>query len=395
MGRSTVRLFERYLQHRTGSAPGTGGGPRAARTAVTQPARTQRAVVQTGYGDAGAVLELSTTHPVPEPGPGQVQIAVHAAAVNPIDWQMIEGNRRMISARTFPFVPLFDLAGVVTAVGEGVTRFAVGDAVHADDEKGGGGASEVVVVDERLVSAQPAGLDHAEAAAVPLAAQTALLALERGGVGPGSRVVVVGASGGVGSFAVQIARALGAAQVIGVASGANAGHVRSLGADEVVDRTRATLSEALGDRRVDVVLDCVGGREQWLQARAVLVPRGRFVTIARDEDGEVTLPSVVRLLAVFAARRARSAVGRRIAYVPVFLDASHELLDRVDALIASGAVVVPVTTRHPFTLEGVLELLAHSRSGRAVGKSVLEVVPAGAPPVVAPVPATRPVHDRP
>lgn len=341
---------------------------------------TQRAIVQSGYGDADAVLSLSTAHPVLAPSPTQVQIRVHAASLNPIDWQMVQGNRRLISRRSFPFVPLFDIAGVVTAVGSAVTRFAVGDAVYTDNEKDGGGASEFVNVDQDLVSAKPGSLSFAEAAAVPLAAQTALMTLETAGVGEGSRVVVIGASGGVGSFAVQMAKALGARHVVGVCSGRNSDVVKALGADEIVDHTRTTMDEALRDRPMDVVIDCVGGRAQWVAARRILVPGGRFVTISRDEDGEVTVAAVVRMVTTITARRIQSRWGRRVAYVPVFLHASSALLDRVGDLITAGQVRVLLGERCEFTLPGVLGLIKASKGGRMVGKSVVEVISEGPRP---------------
>ena len=341
------------------------------------PPRVQRAVVQDRYGDSRKVLSLSTSHPVLPPSPTQVQVRVHAASINPIDWQMIEGNRSLLVRRPFPFVPLFDLAGVVVAIGEAVTRFGVGDAVHADNKKEGGGASEYVNVEQDLVSPKPESLGFVEAAAIPLAAQTALLALEKGGVGRGSRVCIVGASGGVGSFAVQIAKALGAEHVVGVCSGRNDEFVRSLGADATVDYTQARLHEAIRDRPMHVVVDCVGGRERWVEARKVLMPGGRFVTISRDEDGKVTVGSALSMVGTVLGRQLGSLAGGRIKYVPVFLDASHSFLDRVDTLVRAGKLEVPIGARYEFGLEGVLAAIEQSKGGRTIGKSVVKVMPDG------------------
>ncbi len=176
------------------------------------------ALVQLHYGSPRDVLTLRVDQSIATPATKQLRIEVHAAGINPIDWQMIEGNRRLIARRRFPFVPLFDIAGVVTAVGSDVKRFQVGDAVHADNQKDGGGAGNCVNVDENLVSHKPGLMSFLEAAAIPLAGQTALLALDMAKVGPGARVAIIGASGGVGSLAVQIAKAHGA-YVIGVSSG--------------------------------------------------------------------------------------------------------------------------------------------------------------------------------
>lgn len=334
---------------------------------------TQRAVVQRDYGVADAVLTYSAAHPVEEPGPTQVRIEVHAASVNPVDWQMIEGHRRLIAKRTFPFVPLFDLAGVVTAVGGEVTRLKAGDRVHADNKLHGGGAGEHVNVEQDLVSAIPAGLSFAEAAAVPLAGQTALLALDKARIGAGSRVVVIGASGGVGTYAVQIARVLGA-HVTAVSSGRNEAFVRELGAHDVVDHTAGRYDGAVPAASVDAVLDFVGGREQWVAARNVLADGGRFVTISRDEDDRVTVGAALRLGTTILARKVKSLVGRRIAYVPVFLDASRELLDRVDRMVEAGQVRVHLDRTYGFSRDGVVAALEHSKNGRTVGKVVVRIV---------------------
>jgi NADPH:quinone reductase-like Zn-dependent oxidoreductase len=336
--------------------------------------RFQKAVVQTGYGNAGAVLTWTTNAPVEAPSHTQIQIKVHSASLNPIDWQMIEGNRRLIAKRSFPFVPLFDLAGVVVAVGSAVTRFKVGDAVHADNKIHGGGAAELANVEQDLAAMKPESLTFAEAAAVPLAAQTALLALDKGRVGSGCRICIIGASGGVGSFAVQIAKTLGVASVVGVCSAKNSAFVRSLGADHVVDYTVGKLHEALSSNSINVVLDCVGGREQWLEAQKVLVSGGRFVTISRDEDGKMTVSSAARMVQAILFRQLRSNFGMRVQYIPVFLDASYALLERVDALIRSGQVKVHLDKRYPFSIEGLLQSIEDSKKGRVVGKCVIEIM---------------------
>lgn len=348
---------------------------------------TQRAIVQRRYGPVREVLALAEALPVRPPGPQEVQVRVRAAAVNPIDWQMIEGNRRLITRRRFPFTPLFDLAGVVTAVGEGVAAvggragaagqqaaaarpFRVGDRVHADNEIGGGGAAEYVNVPARLLAHTPPGLGFAESAALPLAVQTALTCMDRGQVGAGTRVAVIGASGGVGHLAVQLARAAGAF-VLGVASARNQDFVRSLGADETIDRETTDVAARFGADSFDVVIDCVGGREQWLRAQRVLRPGGRFLTIARDEDGPVTPASAARLLTTITTRRLRGAGPRGTKYVPVFLKSSEALLRRADTLVTDGQLRVHVARSFPLTLEGIHAAMEESRAGRVVGKLVV------------------------
>lgn len=338
-------------------------------TATSVPS-VQRPIVHTRYGAVRDVLELSEGMPVRAPGQREVQVCVRASSINPIDWQMIEGNRRLISRRRFPFTPLFDLAGVVTAVGDGVTSFRVGDRVHADNETGGGGGAEYVNVREGLLAPVPAGVGFAEAAAIPLAAQTALTCLDSAQVTAGTRVAVIGASGGVGHCVVQLAHSVGAF-VVGATSTRNLGFVHMLGADEVIDRTTTDLVSRFGPDSFDVVIDTAGGIEQWVRARHVLRPGGRFVTIARDEDGAVTPASATRLLATISARRIRGTGTRGVKYVPVFLKASGPLLRRVDAFVESGDARVHIARTFPLTVEGVNAAIDESRLGLSVGKLVL------------------------
>ncbi|GAA3927736.1 NAD(P)-dependent alcohol dehydrogenase [Microbacterium soli] len=338
----------------------------------------QRAVIQQRFGPVEEVLSWTEDLPVRPPQAGQVQVRVEAAGINPIDWQMIQGNRRLITPRRFPFIPLFDIAGTVSAVGSGVTRFRIGDRVHGDNHLQAGGASEYANVDESLLNEIPAGLDFADAAAVPLAAQTALAVLDAGGVTNGSRVAVIGASGGVGTFIVQMLRSRGA-RIVAVSSSRNHALVRTLGADDVIDHRTTTLADSYPLSSFDTVIDCVGGRDKWLQARRVLRRGGSFVTISRDEDETVTPASALRMLATIGLRRLRGMIGARIKYIPVFLRASADLLGRVDAMVDDGGVAPQIAARFPFTLEGVHAALARSRTGRTPGKIVIEMTHAGAP----------------
>ncbi|WP_038512418.1 NAD(P)-dependent alcohol dehydrogenase [Amycolatopsis japonica] len=333
--------------------------------------RTQQAIVQTRYGGARDVLALIKDLPVVPPSAHEVQVQVRASSINPIDWHMLEGNRRLITRRRFPFTPMFDLAGVVTAVGSEVTTFSVDDRVYADNEIHGGGGTEYVNVPEDLLAHAPAGLGFAETAAIPLAAQTALTCLDRGDISPGTRIAIIGASGGVGHFAVQMARAAGAF-VVGVSSARNRDFVLKLGADEVVDRNETDLTAQYGANSFDVVIDTVGGRNQWLQARHVLRQGGRFVTISRDEDGVVTPAAIVRLLTTITVRRIQGAGKRGIKYIPVFLKASRSLLRRVTALVDNGHVTPHVARTFPLTLAGLRQGIEESRAGRTAGKLVLE-----------------------
>ncbi len=151
--------------------------------------------------------------------------------------------------------------------------------------------------------------------------------------------------------------------------------MRSLSADETVAYETTSLEQAVPAGSLDAVVDCVGGREQWIAAKAVLRDGGRFATISRDEDGRVTPVSALRMVSVILGRRFVSNFGRHIRYIPVFLNASHELLDRVDALVVAGKLRVPLAAVYDFGLEGVIAALETSKAGRTVGKLVIRAKP--------------------
>jgi NADPH:quinone reductase-like Zn-dependent oxidoreductase len=305
-----------------------------------------------GGPDALGPVEL----PRPEPAAEQVLVRVAAAAVNPVDWKMASGTYRLILPVTFPWVPGFDVAGEVVALGPGVTAFAVGDRVHARLRKNEGGASaEYTVAGVGVTARMPAGMDFAQAAGLPLAGMTALQGLrDECGLsmtGSRARVLIVGASGGVGHLAVQLARAAGAT-VAGVCSGRNAELVASLGAHEVLDYTRPDPYR--GQPPFDVILDCIGGSPSaWTP---LLGPGGRF-------------GSVVPGPSVFLRGWLNAVSSRKVR--PVLLQPNAVDLQVLDALAAQGKLRVVVDSRFP--LEALGAAWARSIEGRAVGKVVVDV----------------------
>ena len=203
--------------------------------------------------------------PKPEPGPGELLVRVHAAGVNPIDWKIREGHYKLVMRLRLPIVLGWDVSGVVEAVGAGVDGFRKGDEVFArPDIKRGGTYAEYVAIRASDAARKPKSIDHEHAAAVPLAGLTAWQGLfDKAGLRAGQRALVHAAAGGVGHFAVQLAKWKGAF-VAGTASGRNEALVRSLGADQVVDYTRERFEDAVAS--VDVVLDTLGGdtgRRSW------------------------------------------------------------------------------------------------------------------------------------
>ncbi|MET0425998.1 MAG: NADP-dependent oxidoreductase [Actinoplanes sp.] len=222
-----------------------------------------KAIALDEYGDAG-VMSLREL-PDPPVGPDTVRIRVRAAGVNPVDHVIRAGHLRGAYPHHTPLIPGWDVAGVVDQVGPAVTRYAVGDEVMAYARKDTvqmGTYAELVSVNERAVAHKPAALTFAQAGALPLAGLTAFQSLTAVGIGPGDVVLVHAAAGGVGHLAVQLARALGAAKVIGTASPGNHDFLRSLGAVPVEygDELPKQLADVVGgDGRVDAAVDFVGG----------------------------------------------------------------------------------------------------------------------------------------
>jgi NADPH:quinone reductase-like Zn-dependent oxidoreductase len=260
--------------------------------------------------------EVLSLRELPDPllSPDGVLIDVRAAGVNPVDYKIREGYLRGLFPHHTPLIPGWDVAGVVAAVGPAVTAFAAGDEVYAyarKDTVQSGTYAERVVVADRAVARKPAGLSFAQAGAVPLAGLTALQSLREVGVHSGDTVLVHAAAGGVGHFAVQIARAMGAGRVIGTASGGNHDFLRSLGAQPLAygpDLPERLAALVGGDGKVDAAVDYVGGEAlaqsrvvvrdparhgSIVDAQAVLEQGGRYTFVRPDGDGLAYLATLV------------------------------------------------------------------------------------------------------
>lgn len=288
--------------------------------------------------------------PRPTPSKGEMLVRVHAAAVNPVDWKVRKGGLKSLHP-DFPQIPGFDVSGVVVAAGEGVTRFRVGDAIFAYlNLRRGGAYAEYAIVREDEASAKPAKTDHVHAAAVPLAALTAWQALfDTAHLEAGQTVLIHGAAGGVGSFAVQLAKAKGA-KVIGTCSEKNVAFLRDLGADRVVDYEKERFEDAVHD--VDVVLDTVGA-DTLERSFAVVKTGGAIVSIV-DRPNE-------------AAAKERSV---RASVILVKPDA--EELGKIAALVDAGKVRPIVSEVLP--LSEARRAQEASATGHTRGKIVLEIV---------------------
>jgi NADPH:quinone reductase-like Zn-dependent oxidoreductase len=307
----------------------------------------------------------------PVPAAGEVLVRVRATSVNPYDWHHMRGEPRI--ARMMPSTmglraPKFrvlgcDMAGQVEAVSPDVTEFGPGDDVFALLEHGGGFA-EYVSVPERLLARKPGNLSYEQAAAVPMAAATALLGLrDVGRIEPGQEVLVNGASGGVGTFAVQIARALGA-RADAVCSSPNGDLVSSIGADNVIDYAGQDFTR--GGRRYDVLLDIAGGRPV-SACRRVLTPRGTLVLIG-GPAGRWLQPAGH----VFAALAMAPLVPQRIAVADIVsCTAKKQILMTLTTLIEDGKVTPVISRTYPF--HDLQEAIGYQEQGHVPGKVVVTI----------------------
>lgn len=323
---------------------------------------TMRAVVRDRYGAPADVLRLASAA-VPVAGAGEVLVAVYAAGVDRGVWHVVAGLPYPVRLAGFgvraPRNPVVgaDLAGVVAAVGSGVTRFRPGDEVYGT---GHGTYAELVRAAEGTLSAKPRTLTFEEAAAVPVSATTALQAVrDHGKVQAEQQVLVIGASGGVGSFAVQIAKTYDAV-VTGVASGSKLDLLRLLGADHVLDRA----TDELPERRYDVILD-IGGNTPVSRLRSALTRQGTLVIVGGEADGR-WLGGVQRQLgAVLLSPFVRQQLGTFVC------TPGAEDLAVLSALLDAGRVAPAVDRVLP--LASATEALRLLLDGVVRGKLVLSV----------------------
>jgi NADPH:quinone reductase-like Zn-dependent oxidoreductase len=289
--------------------------------------------------------------PRPEAGPGEVLIRVHAAAINPVDIAVRAGFFKERIKYPLPMIPGWDVSGVVEAVGPGVSRLKVGDEVYSRPDLGRNGSyAEYIVVKESEVARKPKSIDHVHAAAIPLAALTAWQALfDAGKLSAGQTVLIHGAAGGVGSFAVQFAKIKGA-RVIGTASQRNHEFLRSLGADQTIDYNTTKFETVVHD--VDVVLDCITG-ETADRSYGVIKKGGIYVSILMPPSAEKA-----------------AAHGVRTAHV--FVQPNIEQLGEIAKLVDSGKLKITLEKVFPLAEARAAQELNATKHTR--GKIVLRVL---------------------
>ncbi|MER7576714.1 NAD(P)-dependent alcohol dehydrogenase [Streptomyces sp. NPDC126514] len=323
-----------------------------------------KAVVQDRYGPAD-VLEFRDIER-PEPGPGEVLVRVHAASVNAYDWHFMHGDPKVARAVMGLRGPKArvrgrDFAGRVEAVGSGITDLVPGDEVFGEAD---GAFAEYVCAPGDAVGPKPSNLTFEQAAAIPLAGNTALIGVrDVGGVREGQTLLVNGASGGVGTFAVQLGKAYGA-EVTAVCSARNADMARSLGADHVIDYAGEDFTRA--DRRYDVVLDLVGNHA--LRAfRRALTPTG---TLVLSGGGVYEGGSVLGPMGLFLKRRLAAPFTRqRLVELPA--RRSRENLATLKELAEAGRIAPVIERTYP--LSEAAEAIRHLEVEHARAKIVVTV----------------------
>jgi len=324
-----------------------------------------KAAVYRCYGPPEVVNIEDVAKPVPTDE--EVLVKVHAAAINPLDWHYMRGVPYIMRLESGFFRPKderlgVDFSGTVEAVGKSVTSFKPGDEVFGG--RSGAFAEYVVVNAARNIQLKPANVSLEQAGVVGIAGTTALQGLrDAGALQPGQKVLINGASGGVGTFAVQIAKAFGA-EVTGVASTRNVELVRSLGADHVIDYTKQDFTQ--GDVIYDLVVDNIGNHS-FDDIRRVLKPEGRYVMVGGNSKdrwlGALSTPLKAKMRAPFVSQEA------------VFLLAELKPVDLVYlAGLMSAGKVTPVVDR-TFPLGDVAAAIEYVETGRARGKVIVSVVP--------------------
>jgi NADPH:quinone reductase-like Zn-dependent oxidoreductase len=335
---------------------------------------TMLAAIYHRYGSPKEI-ELNSEHPRPRiVRKTDVLIRVHATSINPIDWKMMAGKLSIAQfGKIFPFVPCFDVSGVVAEVGASCKRIKKDDEVWAMSPITCGAAAEYVVLPEKNVALKPESLSHTEAASVPLVGQTSYQALvEYAKIKEGQKVLILGGSGGTGSIAVQLAKHY-KCEVITTCSERNANLVRVLGADRVIDYQKESWWEVLKEENVDIVYDTMGGPGVWDHALQVLKKDGTFVTIAGDGGEALTVGRLLSIGATIMNRKFWSVFGSPRFHLITTSPNWTDLFD-LRKLFDENHALRPVVER-VYPLQQARAAFEEHMKGRTRGKIVIQVVP--------------------
>nr|XP_011458151.1 PREDICTED: putative quinone-oxidoreductase homolog, chloroplastic [Fragaria vesca subsp. vesca] len=326
-------------------------------------AKLMHAVQYDAYGGGPSGLKHVEV-PIPTPKKDEVLLKLEAASINPVDWKIQKGVARPLFPRKFPYIPVTDVAGEVVEVGQGVQKFKAGDKVVAYLHLvNGGGFAEFATASESLTVARPPEVSAAEAAGLPVAGLTAHQCLTQAagvkldGTGPQKNILVTAASGGVGQYAVQLAK-LGNTHVTATCGSRNIDFVKSLGADEVLDYKTpegAALKSPSG-RKYDAVIHCATGIP-WCTFEPNLSPNGKVIDITPGPTALLT--SALKKL-TFSKKK----------LVPLLMNAKAENLDYLVKLVKEGKLRTVIDSKYP--LSKAEEAWAKSIEGHATGKIIVE-----------------------
>ncbi|GCF92964.1 NADPH:quinone reductase [Enterococcus florum] len=309
-----------------------------------------RAIVIEEYGHEDQLKEQTIT--LPELGEHQVIVKVHATSINPIDWKLREGYLQQMMPWSFPIILGWDVAGEIVEIGEAVTGWKPGDHIFARPETTRFGTyADYTIVDDHLLAAKPENASFEEAAAVPLAGLTAYQALFlHGHLKTGETILIHAGAGGVGTYAVQLAKLTGA-KVITTASSENAALLKELGADEVIDYHTTDFSEVLND--VDLVFDTLGGEIQEKSFKVLKAGRGRLISIVGQPDLDLAKKYDILL--------AKS----------IWLEPNGTQLKEMAGFMSEGKIRSIVGHTFPLTADGIKEAHELSQTHHAKGKIVI------------------------
>ncbi|EAY31769.1 NADP-dependent oxidoreductase [Microscilla marina] len=311
---------------------------------------------------------------VPQPKSNQVLIKVHSAAINPIDYHLIEGSVKQVIKLDFPTTLGLDLSGTVTKVGTGVTNFAEGDEVYTRvPSESPGTFAEYIAVDSNVVAKKPHNIGFEASSSIPLVGLTTVQALAQAQIKSGDKILIHAGSGGVGSFAIQYAKTKGA-YVYTTTSTKNVDWVKKLGADRVIDYTKENYLEIVKD--ADIVYDTLGDKYTE-DAFQVIKQGGKVISIVGKIDDQTAkefgLNSFIRFLLALKRRKITKLSRKKKAYYRmVIMQPNAQQLNEISTLVEKEAIK-PVIDK-VFSFDQAKEALLYQKSGRAKGKIILKVL---------------------
>lgn len=329
-----------------------------------------KAIQHTGYGEISESIKFSEIEK-PTINKDEVLIEAHAAGVNPLDIKVIEGDLKSVSKFKLPAILGYDVSGIITKKGEHVTDFNIGDEVFSKVKKQGT-FTEFIAVNKNLISLKPKNTTFEEAASLPLVGLTAIQALKRGKLKSGESILIHAGSGGVGSFAIQYAKSIGA-YVYTTTSTENIKWVKELGADIVIDYKTVEYTAIVKD--VDMVLDTLGNKFTE-DAFKVIKTGGKVITLVGPVDKETAnrmkLNKIIQLFLAFKRRKITKQIKLKSAfYSLLFMRDNAKQLNEIKNLVETGKVKTNIDKVFP--LNEALNALLHVKKGHTKGKVVIKI----------------------